>query len=93
ESGHTARLISEFRPGARVIALTPNPDTVNRMALYWGVTGHLVKRVTTTDAMLKQVRRLCHEEHFCEPGTPVIVVAGVPLNVPGNTNLMSIHRV
>ncbi|RKG92308.1 pyruvate kinase [Corallococcus terminator] len=93
ESGHTARLISEFRPGARVIALTPNADTVNRMALYWGVTSRLVKRVATTDAMLKQVRRLCHEERLCEPGTPVIVVAGVPLNVPGNTNLMSIHRV
>ncbi|RKH61611.1 pyruvate kinase [Corallococcus llansteffanensis] len=93
ESGHTARLISEFRPGARVIALTPNVDAVNRMALYWGVTGRLVKRVTSTDAMLKQVRRICHEERLCEPGTPVIVVAGVPLNVPGNTNLMSIHRI
>ncbi|MBN8227940.1 pyruvate kinase [Corallococcus macrosporus] len=93
ESGHSARLISEFRPGARILALTPNANTVNRMALYWGVTGHLVKRVSSTDAMLKQVRRLCLEQRFCEPGAPFILVAGVPLNVPGNTNLMSIHRV
>ncbi|RKH74568.1 pyruvate kinase [Corallococcus aberystwythensis] len=93
ESGHSARLISEFRPGARIVGLTPNADTVNRMALYWGVTGHLVKRVSSTDAMLKQVRRLCHEQRFCEPGEPFILVAGIPLNVPGNTNLMSIHRV
>jgi pyruvate kinase len=93
ESGHTARLISEFRPRARIVALTPNEATVNRMALYWGVTGHQVARVNSTDAMLRQVRELCGKEGLCKPGTPVVVVAGVPLNVPGNTNLMSIHRI
>jgi pyruvate kinase len=93
ESGHTARLISEFRPRARIIGLTPSADTVNRMALYWGVKGLQVGRVSSTDAMLKQVRRLCLEQGLCAVGTPVVVVAGVPLNVPGNTNLMSIHRI
>ncbi|WP_426746212.1 pyruvate kinase [Myxococcus faecalis] len=93
ESGHTARLISEFRPNARIIALTPSETTVNRMSLYWGVTGLQVRRVRTTDAMLGQVRKLCLREGICEEGAPVVVVAGVPLNIPGNTNLMSIHRV
>ncbi|XXF81116.1 pyruvate kinase [Myxococcaceae bacterium GXIMD 01537] len=93
ESGHTARLISEFRPRARILALTPSADTVNRMALYWGVRGLQVARVGSTDAMLKQVRRLCREEGLAKVGSPVVVVAGVPLNEPGNTNLMSIHRI
>jgi pyruvate kinase len=93
ESGHTARLISEFRPDARILGLTPSADTVNRMALYWGVEGMQVGRVSSTDTMLRQVRRLCLEEGICKPGTPVVVVAGVPLNIPGNTNLMSIHRI
>lgn len=93
ESGHTARLISEFRPNARILGLTPSADAVNRMALYWGVQGLRVSRVSSTDTMLKQVRRLCREEGLLKPGTPVVVVAGVPLNIPGNTNLMSIHRI
>ncbi|WP_434390715.1 pyruvate kinase [Melittangium boletus] len=93
ERGHTARLISEFRPEARVVALTPNPQTVHRMALYWGVTARLVGRLQSTDAMLKQVRRLCRDEGYCPAGTPVIIVAGVPLNEPGNTNMISVHRV
>ncbi|MFY1827793.1 pyruvate kinase [Myxococcus fulvus] len=93
ESGHTARLISEFRPNARIIALTPSETTVNRMSLYWGVTGLQVRRVRSTDAMLSQVRKLCLHEGICEEGASVVVVAGVPLNIPGNTNLMSIHRV
>ncbi|ATB33355.1 pyruvate kinase [Melittangium boletus] len=93
ERGHTARLISEFRPDARIIALTPNAETVNRMALYWGVTARQVGRLQSTDAMLKQVRRLCREESYCAAGSPVVIVAGVPLNEPGGTNMISVHRV
>jgi pyruvate kinase len=77
----------------RILALTPNPEVVRRTALYWGVQGLLVDRLDSTDAMLRQVRRLCRERRICKGGTPVVIVAGVPLNVPGNTNLMSIHRV
>ena len=93
ERGHTARLISEFRPKAQIIGLTPNPDTVNRMALYWGVKGLQVGRLQSTDAMLKQVRRLCKEEGLCKVGMPVVLVAGVPLNEPGRTNMMSVHHI
>jgi pyruvate kinase len=93
ERGLTARLISEFRPRAQIIALTPNPETVNRMALYWGVKALQVGRLQSTDAMLRQVRRLCHEQGVCEKGTPVVIVAGVPLNEPGSTNMMTVHRI
>jgi pyruvate kinase len=93
ERGHTARLVSEFRPRAQIIGLTPNPEIVNRMALYWGVQGMLVSRLQSTDAMLKQVRRLCRDQELCKVGTPVVIVAGVPLNEPGNTNMMSVHRI
>lgn len=93
ESGYTARIISEFRPRATILALTPNPEVVRRVALYWGVKGHLVKRIHSTDVMLDQVRRICRQGHLCKRGSPVIVVAGVPLNVPGNTNLMTVHRI
>jgi pyruvate kinase len=93
ERGLTARLISEFRPRAQIIALTPNAETVNRMALYWGVKPLLVGRCQSTDAMLKQVRKLCRETGVCQVGTPVVIVAGVPLNEPGRTNLMTVHRI
>ncbi len=93
ERGHTARLVSEFRPRAQIIGLTPSADTVNRMALYWGVRGLQVGRLQSTDAMLRQVRRLCRDEGLCKVGTTVVIVAGVPLNEPGSTNMMSIHRI
>src|SRR5690606_21829017 len=40
ESGSTARLISKYRPAARVVAFTPIESTLRKMALFWGVTAH-----------------------------------------------------
>jgi len=93
ESGYTARLISEYRPRARILGLTPNQETLSRLALYWGVTGHKVGRVHSTDAMIRQVRHLCLEQRLCAAGRPVVIVTGVPLNHPGKTNMMSVHRI
>ena len=93
ESGYTARLISEYRPRARILGLTPNPETLPRLALYWGVSGHKVGRVHSTDAMIRQVRHLCLEQRLCAAGRPVVIVTGVPLNHPGKTNMMSVHRI
>ncbi len=70
ESGHTARLVSEFRPEARVLALTPNDEVVRRVSLYWGVRGRKVARCHSTDAMVRQVRGICRAERLAAPGEP-----------------------
>ena len=49
ESGNTARLISKYRPEARIVAFSPNDTTLNQMALYWGVSPHEFERRTYTD--------------------------------------------
>jgi pyruvate kinase len=92
ESGLTARLISELRPRSRIVALTPHPAMLRRMALYWGVTGHVAPRLNSTDAMIQAVKRLCAKEDWAKKGQTVVIVAGTPLSQPGNTNLMTIRR-
>ncbi len=92
ESGQTARLISELRPHSRIVALTPRPEIVRRMNLYWGVTARVAPHLTSTDAMIQKVRHLCAEEGWAKPGQTVVIVAGTPLGEPGNTNLMTVRR-
>jgi pyruvate kinase len=92
ESGQTARLISELRPHSRIVALTPRPEIVRRMNLYWGVTARVAPHLTSTDAMIHKVRHLCAEEGWAKPGQTVVIVAGTPLGEPGNTNLMTVRR-
>jgi len=92
QSGHTARLISELRPNARVLGLTPHPNVVRRMCLYWGVEGRLAPTLSNTDAMIAHVKKVCREEKLAPPGSTVIIVAGTPLNASGRTNLMTVRR-
>lgn len=92
QSGMTARLLSELRPHSRIIALTPRAEIVRRMSLYWGITAHLAPVMTSTDAMIQEVKRLCAKERWAKPGQTVVIVAGTPLAQPGNTNLMTIRR-
>ncbi len=92
ESGYTAKLISELRPTVKLLALTPHLHIVRRMALYWGVTARKTARLASTEAMVKQVRRLLLAEKLAKPGAPIVIVAGVPLNQPGFTNLITVIR-
>ncbi len=92
ESGQTARLISELRPHARVIALTPHDEVIRRLMLCWGVTPVHAPRLTSTDAMIAEVRKLCLKHGWAAPGETVVIVAGTPLGKAGNTNLMTVRR-
>src|SRR6266850_2392114 len=55
ESGFSARLISQARPGVPIIALTPFVEVQRRLALSWGVTSRLIRKVETTDEMIEEV--------------------------------------
>jgi pyruvate kinase len=36
-SGNTAKIISKYRPRARIIVLTPYHSVLKKLLLYWGV--------------------------------------------------------
>jgi len=42
-SGETARLLSDERPRAPIVAFTPSEGTLRQLALYWGVRPRLLK--------------------------------------------------
>lgn len=93
ESGSTARLLSKYRPGARIIAFTPETRTFRRMALYWGVEPRLFDRFDSTDEMLQMAERRVVEEGLCQAGETVVMVAGIPPNQRSSTNFMKLHAI
>lgn len=92
QTGRAARLISENRPAARIFAMTPVPETMRRLALYWGVVPVQIPAYHTTDEMLRIVSESLVRGGFAKKGEAVVVASGVP-NQPASTNLMTIHRV
>ncbi len=93
ESGSTARLLSKYRPGARVLGFTPEERTYQRMPLYWGVEARLFQRFDSTDDMLSMAEQRLVAEGVCEPGETVVMVAGIPPNQRTTTNFLKLHRI
>jgi pyruvate kinase len=93
ESGATARLLSKYRPEARIMAFSAVEGTVRRMALYRGVTPLVCERFESTDDMIEMADRYLVAKGLCSRGTGVVVVAGTPPNHGASTNLLKLHTV
>ena len=91
ESGNSARLVSKYRPKARIIAFTPVASTRSRMTLYRGVQPQPFGRRDYTDVMLAAAEKFLEKEGICQRGEAVVMVAGIPPNQQASTNLMKIH--
>jgi pyruvate kinase len=90
ESGETARLVSRHKPPHPIIALSPNQSTVRRLALSWGVLPVLVSKFKDTDDMLSKAVRAAKETGRVTPGDRVVLTAGLPIGIPGNTNMTKV---
>ena len=93
KSGDTARRMSRLRSPIPILALTPDVETFNQMALTWGVESMISPMVNHTDEMVKQVDSLLVESGRVAIGENIMIVAGSPPGIPGSTNAMRVHRI
>jgi pyruvate kinase len=93
ESGTTALRCSKARPKVPVIAASPHEDVLRKTALYSGVTPLLVSPGKDTDQMVANATQAALRSGLVRPGDRVVVVAGVPVGRPGQTNLMKVEIV
>ncbi|HLR43171.1 MAG TPA: pyruvate kinase [Pseudogracilibacillus sp.] len=91
QSGHSARMISKYRPKAPIIAVTFREEIKRRLSLVWGVEPVLSEQAYTTDGLLDVAVNKGLETNLFERGSKVIITAGVPVGVSGTTNLMKVH--
>jgi pyruvate kinase len=92
-TGGTARLAAKYRPDTPVIATTPHPETFRRLAISWGVRPLLINKVSDTDEMMEASLNAIIARKLVKTGDRVILTAGIPLYVTGNTNLIKVHVV
>ncbi|MBT8493731.1 MAG: pyruvate kinase, partial [Deltaproteobacteria bacterium] len=91
-SGGAARLMSEYRPEARIIALTSSEKTFRRLAPYWGVTPVQFPLAATTDELLSMVEHVLRKHDLAQPGDQVVVTAGLPVGSGVSTNTLQLHN-
>ena len=93
ESGSTALWISRQRTSVPIFALTSQPNSLRRMALYRNVTPLLMQSYEDRDTALAEAERLLTAQGVLRPGDTYAITCGEPMGYPGGTNMLKICRV
>ena len=91
-SGSTARVISNLKPKATILALVPDEKTGRRLALNWGVYPALLPVCNSTDEVLTKSVACAKDYTELVSGDIIVTTGGFPNNaVSRTTNLMKIE--
>lgn len=93
-SGQTARIISHYRPGPKIIAITDRPAILRGLNLYWGVQGVVIDGMSgDSDKALQDIQEKLVSSGLVERGEYVVVLAGQPFFAQGSTNFIKVEKV
>lgn len=88
KSGHTARMVSKYRPGCMVVGCSPDEHTCRQLNLSWGVIPVRIKEEYSMEILFLHATEAAEKKGYVKIGDVVVLTAGVPLGKPGNTNLL-----
>lgn len=93
-SGGMARLVSAYRPRVPVYAFTPDRDTYQALALYWGITPVLHTPTSDdTETMFQEIDQAILRHGFLEAGARVVITFAHPIKRRRSVNLLKLHQV
>lgn len=93
-SGFTARLISNLKPNAPILALVPDEATGRKLAANWGVYPVILPICNSTDEVITEGVKAAKNNIELEAGDKVIITGSFPNNGESRpTNLMKIEEI
>ena len=93
-SGRTARVISNLKPDAPILALCTDEKTGRRLALNWGVYAGTLPYLPSTDEVLIQSVEKAKEFMELNKGDLIVITGGFPnTETKRITNLMKIEEI
>ncbi len=90
QSGTTARLIARERPRVPIIAMSHMLPSCRQLGLTWGLHCVLTGKLERFKQAVVNAARAARAEGFADEEDQMVVMAGVPFNVPGSTNILRI---
>ncbi len=93
ESGSTALWMSRHKIHVPIFALTAQPISLRKMALYRNVRPLLIPSYSDRDEALKHAEALLVEHGVLRPGDTYAITCGEPMGHPGGTNMLKVCEV
>ena len=73
--------------------MVAHPETQRLLALRWGVIPLLTRECRSVQEMFVEGSRAAQGTGLAREGDLVVVVAGMPIGIPGTTNLLRVMRI
>lgn len=93
ESGSTALWMSRHRINVPIYALTTQPISQRKMALYRNVNPLLMPKYDDRDQALAAAEKILTDRGVLMPGDTYAITCGEPMGYPGGTNMLKVCRV
>jgi pyruvate kinase len=90
QSGKTVSLVARERPRVPIIALSPLRKTLRKLCLSWGVHAVECEAVERFKQAVVNAARAARDFGYADETNQIVVIAGVPFNVPGTTNILRV---
>ena len=92
-SGYTAEMMAKYKPVEPIIAATPDSKTYHQQALTRGVYPVLTQRSSNWNDLMEKAIEGAERMKFVKKGDYIVLSAGMPLQVPGTTNLIRVKTI
>ena len=92
-SGYTARKISRYKPNTQIIACTTASWAACQMNLLFGVSPLQIGEEENADLLFESAVDASKRAGLIKTGDTVVLAAGLPLGVSGNTNTIRVMEV
>ena len=92
-SGFTASMVSMYKPNCKIIACTINPTVCRQLNLMFGVTPLHIRQEDTADELFREAINSAKVAGYLKTGDKVVITAGVPLGIPGRTNMIRVEEI
>ena len=92
-SGFTARRLAGYRPECPIIACTTDLKVACQMNLLFDVKPLIIKKAPSADLLFEAAVNAAKESGRVKSGDKVVLTAGIPLGVSGNTNMIRVIEV
>lgn len=93
QSGLSSIRVARFRPPNRILAVSPEEETVRRLALVWGVTAMSGEQAGGFEERFQAAVAAAEENEELREGDRVILTGGIMSSTPGSTNLLHVYTV
>ncbi len=93
KSGHTARMISKYRPECPIIATSIDDRVLRQLSMSWGVIPVKAEIKESSDELFSHAMDLARDTKMVSDGDVVVITGGAPIGMSGTTNILKVEIV